>query len=110
VKEIQLFEDKHRFSITEYEECIKQHEDNVLKYKKERESLARTIEEQQKEIDMIHLYLERRKVESRTSEPEKIIVHVNKDGSYQKTVERVTPNQGSSGNGVAINARGNKRR
>ena len=48
IKEIQLFEDKHRFSVSEYEDCIRQHEENVVMYKKEREALAKTIEDQQK--------------------------------------------------------------
>lgn len=59
--------------------------------------MVRTIEEQHKELDAIHLFLERKKQESRPSEPEKIIVHVNKDGTYQKTVERVaSPSVGVS--------------
>lgn len=48
VKELQLFEDKHHFTINDYEESIRQHEENASKYKKEREALARTIEEQHK--------------------------------------------------------------
>ena len=71
--------------------------------------MAKTIEEQQKEIDMIHVYLERRKVESRSNEPEKIIVHVNKDGSYQKTVERLGSSNGNSGS-APVNARVNRKR
>lgn len=43
IKEIQLFEDKHRYTVTEYEEAIKQHEENEIRYKKEREALAKTI-------------------------------------------------------------------
>ena len=62
VREIQLFEDKHRFSVSEYEDSIRQHEENVVMYKKEREALAKTIEDQQKELDMILVFLERRKV------------------------------------------------
>ena len=71
--------------------------------------MAKTIEEQQKEIDMIHVYLERRKVESRNTEPEKIIVHVNKDGTYQKTVERIGSSNGNSAS-VPVHGRVNKKR
>lgn len=89
--------------MVEYEDAIKQHEDNVLKYKKERESLAKTIEEQQKELDLIHAFLEKKKTETRNTEPERIVVHVNRDGSYQKTVERITANSGSSASNTRIN-------
>ncbi len=78
----------------------------MLKYKKERETLARTIEEQQKELDLIHSFLEKRKTEGKNSEPEKIVVHVNRDGTYQKTVEKIGANSGSG----ASNARISKKR
>lgn len=54
--------------------------------------MAKTIDDQQKEIDMIHAFLERRKLEHSSSQSEKIIVHVNRDGTYQKTIEKTSPN------------------
>ncbi|MCB0369697.1 MAG: hypothetical protein KDD45_09710 [Bdellovibrionales bacterium] len=60
--------------------------------------MVKTIEEQQKEIDMIHSYItEKRRVESQCQEGEKIVVHVNKDGSYNKTVERIASSSSSNG-------------
>mgnify|MGYP000061862118 CR=1 FL=1 len=59
---------------------------------------------------MIHLYLEKRKVESHNSEPERIVVHVNKDGTYKKTVERVGASNGGSGSSVPVNNRGTRKR
>ena len=61
---------------------------------------------------MIHLFLEKRKVEAHVSEPERIVVHVSKDGSYQKTVERVgtSNSNGNSGSSVPVNIRGAPKR
>jgi hypothetical protein len=58
--------------------------------------LAKRILDQEREIDTIHAFIERRKSEAATrgNEPEKITIHVSKDGKYQKTVERVASSSG----------------
>lgn len=77
--------------VKDYEESLRQYEENESRYKKEREELAKRLFDQEREIDSIHTFLEKRKNEAaaRSGDPEKITIHVSKDGKYQKTVEKV---------------------
>ena len=78
--------------VKDYEEALRQYEENETRYKKEREELAKRLIDQEREIDSIHLFLEKRKSEAaaRSGDPEKITIHVSKDGKYQKTMEKVS--------------------
>ena len=78
--------------VKDYEEALRQYEENETRYKKEREELAKQLIEQEREIDSIHAFLEKRKSEAaaRSGDPEKITIHVSKDGKFQKTMEKVS--------------------
>lgn len=96
VKELHYIQDGFEKQMSEYEECIKKHEGNAEKYKEERENLARRIKEQAKELDMLQQHLDRRKLAESNSgnqDAERIVVHVNSDGSYRKNVEKVSPSE-----------------
>lgn len=85
-------QDQYHRVVSEYEENMKIHEENAIKYKKERESLAGRISEQTREIEMMESFIEKLgKGPSKGGEGEKITVHVKQDGTYQKTVEKLPP-------------------
>lgn len=65
---------------------MKTHEENAIQYKKERELLAHRITEQNRQIDLLQEYITRSQKSIPKQEPEKVVVHVKQDGTFQKTV------------------------
>lgn len=93
LKEIKEIEEHYKQTVIDFEDNIKEHEKNALLYKKERESLALRIGEQNKELELLHNFVEKlggqNASRSQQTDNEKIVVHVKQDGTYQKTVEKL---------------------